>query len=171
MAGIVSDAVPGLGCTRTQAARGVIQLEVQGNQAIIRGGTHVGLVVLPSGRHLIVRSKVPSVTLLEWLEFVGDFPRLTTWLPQAGVSQGDDWHKCIGRLFLFAMELVTRQHLRRDFVPVALHASAIRGRIVTKALRKNGIYCRDCRKCSGVELLTRSLTAYWQRLSIDSQSC
>jgi hypothetical protein len=50
-----------------QAARRVIQVDVSGDAITIRGATRVGLVVLPSGRRLVMRSKVPSLKLLEWL--------------------------------------------------------------------------------------------------------
>ena len=63
---------------QTQMSRGVIQLDVRGDQVAVRGATRVGLVVLPSGRRLIVRSKISGVTLLEWLAYLGDFPRLTS---------------------------------------------------------------------------------------------
>jgi 5-methylcytosine-specific restriction endonuclease McrBC regulatory subunit McrC len=117
-----------------QAHRGVIQLEVRGDLVTIRGLTRVGLVVLPSGRRLIVRSKIPSLALLEWLAYLGEFPRLTAWLPDAGVAVGDDWHQCLASLFLYALEYITRQHVRKDYVAVASDEPEIRGRILTTAL-------------------------------------
>ena len=120
----------------TQANRGVIQLDVCGDRVTISGATCVGLVVLPSGRRLIVRSKIPSLMLLEWLAYLGEFPRLTHWLPDVGVAVADDWHKCIARLFLYALEDVTRRHLRKDYVAVAWDEPTIRGRIVTTALAR-----------------------------------
>ncbi len=125
----------------TQANRRVIQLDVHGDRVIISGATCVGLVVLPTGRRLIVRSKIPSLMLLEWLAYLGEFPRLTSWLHDAGVAVGDnwrddDWHKCIARLFLYALEHVTRRHVRKDFVAVAWDEPAIRGRIVTTTLAR-----------------------------------
>ncbi len=92
------------------------------------------MVVLPSGRRLIIRSKIPSLRILEWLVFVGEFPQLTAWLPEDGLSAEDDWHECIGKLFLAEMEVVTRQRLRRDYTAVRVDESAIKGRIVTVAL-------------------------------------
>jgi hypothetical protein len=117
------------------ATRGVIQLDVRGEQVTICGATRVGLVVLPSGRRLVVRSKIPSLTLLEWLAYLGEFPRLTSWLPDAGVAVGDVY-QCIARLFLYALEHVTRRHVRKDYVSVARDEPAIRGRIVTTALAR-----------------------------------
>lgn len=115
---------------QAQVSRGVIQLDARGAQVSIRGATRVGLVMLPSGRRLIVRSKISGVTLLEWLAYLGDFPRLTSWLPDAGVSTGDDWPQCIARLFLYALERVTRHHLRKEYVTVTADDSEIRGRIL-----------------------------------------
>lgn len=120
----------------TQANRGVIQLDVRGDRVAISGATCVGLVVLPTGRRLIVRSKIPSLMLLEWLAYVGEFPRLTHWLPDVGVAVADDWHKCIARLFLNALEHVTRRHVRKDYVAITRDEPSIRGRIVTTALAR-----------------------------------
>jgi 5-methylcytosine-specific restriction endonuclease McrBC regulatory subunit McrC len=119
---------------QAQVNRGVIQLDVRGDRVAIRGASRVGLVMLPSGRRLIVRSKISGVTLLEWLAYLGDFPRLTSWLPDAGVSTGHDWPQCIARLFLYALEHVTRRHLRKEYVTVTADDSEIRGRILTTEL-------------------------------------
>lgn len=117
-----------------EAARGVIEIEVHGDQLAISGASRVGMVILPSGRRLIIRSKISSLTILEWLVFLGEFPRLTAWLPEAGVSVDDEWHQCIGKLFLAAVEVITRQHLRRDYTAVSVQDSAIKGRVLTVAL-------------------------------------
>lgn len=120
------------------AERRLIELSVVGNDVSIRGTTRVGLVILPSGRRLVIRSKIPNVVLLDWLAYLGRFPRLSHWLPESGVaavkSDHDDWHLCIARLFLHAMEQVTRQHLRKGYVTVSARDSAIRGRIVMSKL-------------------------------------
>ena len=117
-----------------QSNRGVIQIDVCDDQVAIRGATRVGLVLLPSGRRLIVRSKIPVLKLLDWLIFLGEFPRLTSWLPKAGVTAGCDWPECIARLFLYALEHVTRHHLRKEYVSVRADELQIRGRILTTAL-------------------------------------
>jgi 5-methylcytosine-specific restriction endonuclease McrBC regulatory subunit McrC len=109
--------------------RGVIEVDSQGDQIAIRGATHVGLVVLPSGRRLIVRSKVPSLKLVEWLAYLGEFPELTSWLPDAGVSIGEDWAPCLGSLFLYFLECVTRRHVRKAYEAVEVDAPEIRGRV------------------------------------------
>jgi 5-methylcytosine-specific restriction endonuclease McrBC regulatory subunit McrC len=120
------------------AERRLIELRVVGNKVSIRGTTRVGLVILPSGRRLVIRSKIPNIVLLDWLAYLGRFPSLSHWLPESGVaavkSDHEDWHLCIARLFLHAMERVTRQHLRKGYVVVAASDSAIRGRIVMSKL-------------------------------------
>lgn len=120
------------------AERRLIELNVVGNEVAIRGTTRVGLIILPSGRRLVIRSKIPNIVLLDWLAYLGKFPRLSHWLPESGVaavkSDHDDWHLCIARLFLHAMDQVTRQHLRKGYVVVSARDSAIRGRIVMSKL-------------------------------------
>lgn len=122
----------------TLAERRLIELNVVGNEVAIRGTTRVGMVILPSGRRLVIRSKIPNIVLLDWLAYLGKFPPLSHWLPESGVaavkSDHDDWHLCIARLFLHAMEQVTRQHLRKGYVVVSARDSAIRGRIVMSKL-------------------------------------
>jgi 5-methylcytosine-specific restriction endonuclease McrBC regulatory subunit McrC len=116
------------------ADRRLIEVDIRGDQVAIRGATRIGLVVLPSGRRLIIRSKVPSLKLLEWLAYLGEFPQLTSWSPDAGVSVGDDWHQCLASLFLNALERATRRHVRKDYVSLAANEPEIRGRVLTTAL-------------------------------------
>jgi hypothetical protein len=98
------------------------------------------LIVLPSGRRLVIRSKIPSLTLLEWLAYLGEFPPLRLWLPDPGVAaratEQDDWHRWIGRLFLYALEQVTRWHLQKDYVAIASDPAEIRGRIEMTAFAR-----------------------------------
>jgi 5-methylcytosine-specific restriction endonuclease McrBC regulatory subunit McrC len=114
--------------------RGMIKADTQGDQIAIRGATHIGLVVLPSGRRLIIRSKVSNLKLLEWLAYLGEFPRLTTWLPDAGVFVGDEWHQCLGSLFLYFLEYATRRHVRRSYLALAADEPQIRGRVLATTL-------------------------------------
>ncbi len=139
-----NDAVAWFGSRRTleddwaaierQAVRGVIQVDVCGDTVTIRGATRVGLVVLPSGRRLVVRSKISSLKLIDWLVYLGEFPRLTAWLSESGVGIGDGWHQCLARLFLLALEQVTQRHVRKDYVVIAADPPEVRGRILTAAL-------------------------------------
>lgn len=120
------------------ARRGLIHLDIHEDAVQISGTTRVGLVVLPSGRRLILRSKVSGLTLLEWLAYLGEFRPLTQWLPEKGIAAADtahdDWHRCIARLFLFALEDVTRWHLRKDYAASQIDEPEIRGRIVATKL-------------------------------------
>jgi 5-methylcytosine-specific restriction endonuclease McrBC regulatory subunit McrC len=116
------------------ARRGLIRLEINGDSVSISGATRVGLVILPSGRRLIIRSKISGLTILEWLAYLGEFRPLQRWLPEKGIAakdtEQDDWYRCIGRLFLAAMEDVTRWHLRKDYAAIGIDEPQIRGRIM-----------------------------------------
>ena len=82
----------------------------------------------------MIRSKIESLVLLEWLAYLGEFPPLEVWLADAGVTTGADFHTCIARLFLYELEKVTRLHLRKDYTPVFSNEPTIRGRIMTTQL-------------------------------------
>jgi 5-methylcytosine-specific restriction endonuclease McrBC regulatory subunit McrC len=66
--------------------------------------------------------------------YLGEFPPLEMWLPEAGVATGDDFHTCLARLFLYAIEKVTRLHLRKDYMPMTIESATIRGRILATQL-------------------------------------
>lgn len=113
---------------------GIIEVTVKGGDSHITGVDRVGLVRLPSGRRLVIRSKIESLVLLEWLAYLGEFPPLEVWLPDAGVTTGADFHTCIARLFLYELEKLTRLHLRKDYTPIFSNEPTIRGRIITTQL-------------------------------------
>jgi len=127
-----------LSALKSYSRRGLIQLAVSGDAVSISGRSRVGLVVLPTGRRLIIRSKIAGLTILEWLAYLGEFRPLQHWLPERGIAakdaEQDDWHRCIARLFLFAMEDVTRWHLRKDYAAIQIDAPEIRGRIIATKL-------------------------------------
>jgi len=115
----------------TQLAQdGIIALEQAGGTVSVAGLDRVGLVILPTGRRIVIRSKIDNLVLLDWLEYLGEFPPLEMWLPEAGVARGDDFHTCIARLFLYEIEKVTRLHLRKDYMPMTIESPTIRGRIL-----------------------------------------
>jgi 5-methylcytosine-specific restriction endonuclease McrBC regulatory subunit McrC len=116
------------------AAQGLIELNTHGDAVTITGKDRVGMVVLPSGRRLIIRTKIPNVTILEWLVYLGEVPHLTSWLQEAAVSSGDDFYICIAKLFLRELERVTRLHLRMDYVAETTEATLVRGRVVMSRL-------------------------------------
>ena len=114
-----------------------IKVDVNGDQVMISGATRVGMIVLPSGRRLRIRSKIPNLTLLNWLMFLGEFPDLTSWLSEAGVvaaSRGDDWNQCIAKLYLSALEILIRRHILMEYAAVPSEDSTIRGRILSVRL-------------------------------------
>jgi 5-methylcytosine-specific restriction endonuclease McrBC regulatory subunit McrC len=113
---------------------GVIELELKGEQVYLSGVDRVGLIVLPSGRRLAIRSKIESLVLLDWLAFLGEFPPLEAWLADTGVTTGNDIHACIARLFLYELEKVTRLHIRKDYSTVVKNEPTIRGRILSTQL-------------------------------------
>jgi 5-methylcytosine-specific restriction endonuclease McrBC regulatory subunit McrC len=132
--GRTSDLTKDLAHLLRLSKEGVIAVMVNGSAVAISGVDKVGLIVLPSGRRLIIRSKITNLVLVEWLSYLNEFPALETWLQEAGVSVGNDFHECLARLFLYELEKVTRLHLRKDYMPVASHTPTIRGRIVMNQL-------------------------------------
>lgn len=114
----------------------VISLDEQtGDTVKVSGIDKVGLVALPSGRRLVIRSKIDNLVLLDWLVYLGECPPLEAWLPEPGVATGD-FHKYLARLFLFEIEKVTRLHLRKDYMPVSTESPTIRGRILSSQLSR-----------------------------------
>lgn len=113
---------------------GVIEVTEKGGDSHISGVDRVGLVQLPSGRRLVIRSKIESLVLLEWLAYLGEFPPLEVWLADTGVTTGADLHTCIARLFLYEVEKLTRLHLRKDYTPIFSNEATIRGRVMTTQL-------------------------------------
>jgi len=115
---------------------GIIRLAVNGNDAHISGVDRVGILLLPSGRRLVIRSKIECLVLLDWLTYLGDFPVLEVWLADAGVTVGADIHTCLAQLFLREFEKLTRLHFRKDYVSTIANEQTIRGRInVTRLCR------------------------------------
>ena len=112
----------------------VIDLEVKGDIVSVNGKDRVGMVVLPSGRRLIIRTKIPSASILDWLVYLGEIPNLATWLREASVGSGDDFHICIGRLFLHELDTITRTHLRKEYMAATTEVSLMRGRLLTTRL-------------------------------------
>jgi hypothetical protein len=116
------------------AEEGVIDLAINGNAVRVSGKDRVGMVVLPSARRLIIRTKIPNLTIVEWLVYLCEIPGLTAWLQEAGVGAGDDYHICIAKLFLRELANVTRHHLRMDHMAETTEASLVRGRVLMTRL-------------------------------------
>lgn len=134
------------------ADRKLLQVERSGNCLRISGRDRVGLLILPSGRRVVIRSKLPSLVILKWLAFLGDFPSLEVWLIDPAITMGKDLHACIGRLLLHEMETVARRFFRKDFVPVKSFSSTVRGRLLVTPL------CRSMHRLPNVPQLARLRT-------------
>jgi 5-methylcytosine-specific restriction endonuclease McrBC regulatory subunit McrC len=106
-----------------------IQLEIVGSNVVIAGADRVGLVVLPSGRRIILRTKISGLKLIEWLIYLGEFPDFQSWSPIGNVVQSDSWQKVLARLFLYELQRVTKYHLRKNFVATSIDSSTVRGRV------------------------------------------
>ena len=115
----------------------VIEYERKESEIHISGVDRVGIVALPSGRRLVIRSKIENLVLLDWLAYLGEFPPLDSWLPGNAVSQGSAFPVCLARLFLGELDKLTRQQIRKDYAAVFSHESTIRGRILTTRLWRN----------------------------------
>ena len=112
----------------------LIDLTVKGDIVEIRGKDRVGMVILPSGRRLVIRTKIHSLAILEWLVYLKEMPDLKAWLQESGVGVGDDFHICIGRLFLHELDIVTRLHLRKDYMAATTEGTCVRGRLLLSRL-------------------------------------
>lgn len=118
------------------ARKGIIAINLSGGTISVSGTDRVGLIILPSGRRVIIRSKIGNLVLLDWLAYLGEFPPLDAWLTDAGLTTGDDFPVCIARLFLYELERITRLHFHKDYTPQILNASTIRGRILASRLSR-----------------------------------
>ena len=118
----------------TLAGERLIDLAVKGDNVEIRGRDRVGMIILPSGRRLIIRTKISSLAILEWLVYLREMPDLKVWLQESGVGIGDEFHLCVGRLFLRELDVVTRLHLRKDYMAEMTEGSIVRGRVLVARL-------------------------------------
>src|SRR5689334_18369960 len=64
----------------TLAREGIVRFSCQDGLVRISGVDRVGFVQLPSGRRILIRSKIESLVLLNWLAYLGDFPPLDAWV-------------------------------------------------------------------------------------------
>ncbi len=76
-----------LDAIRFHADRNLLGLEERSGTVVIRGRHRTGIVLLPTGRRIVLRTKLPGIVLLYWLVYLGEFPdfqhgaRLEMWLP------------------------------------------------------------------------------------------
>jgi 5-methylcytosine-specific restriction endonuclease McrBC regulatory subunit McrC len=116
-------------CVQRHASRNRIRVDAQGLNIEISGRDRVGCIVLPSGRRIIIRSKIDGLTLIEWLIYLGRFPELIDWSDSGFVSQKGPFEKLIVSLFLRELSYLTDFHLRKDYVWAHTKSSQIRGKI------------------------------------------
>jgi 5-methylcytosine-specific restriction endonuclease McrBC regulatory subunit McrC len=127
-----------LGCDldaiRFHADRNVIDLDERSGNVVIKGKYRTGIVLLPSGRRIVLRTKLPGIVLLDWLVYLGEFPDFQHWSQIGNVASDEDWQKVLLKLFLLELDVVTRWHLRKDFVKLQVESSQVRGRVMAGAL-------------------------------------
>jgi len=116
------------------AQKRVIGFAVRGNVVEIVGRAQVGFVILPSGRRLVIRTKIPSLKILEWLIYLKEIPSLEAWLQEAGIAAGEDFHSVISKVFLQELIKLTRSHLRKDYRNQVAEGTLARGRVVVSRL-------------------------------------
>ncbi|XZE45213.1 5-methylcytosine restriction system specificity protein McrC [Pirellulaceae bacterium SH467] len=119
---------------RFHADRNVVSIEERAGRFVLRGKHRTGLIMLPSGRRLILRTKLPGIILLDWLVYLGEFPNFQHWSQQGNVSPDEGWQQVLLKLFLLELDLVTRWHLRKDFIKLQIESSQVKGRVLARAL-------------------------------------
>jgi 5-methylcytosine-specific restriction endonuclease McrBC regulatory subunit McrC len=112
----------------------ILHVQEHRGQVEIRGRDRVGVVRLPSGRRILIRTKVPGLVLLEWLVYLGEFPDIQLWARDGNVSQSDSYQSVLAGLFLRELETVTRCHMRMGFVQFDAESPEVRGRILSHRL-------------------------------------
>jgi 5-methylcytosine-specific restriction endonuclease McrBC regulatory subunit McrC len=119
---------------RFHAERNVIGLEERSGTVLIKGKHRTGIVLLPSGRRIVLRTKLPGIVLLDWLVYLGEFPDFQHWSIHGNVTADDNWQKVLLKLFLLELDIVTRWHLRKDFVKLRIESSQVKGRVLAGTL-------------------------------------
>lgn len=138
------------------AKKGILRVKRVGNRLHVTGARKVGLLLLPSGRRVVIRSKVPNIVILEWLAFLEKIPDLEVWRSDPAVTWGGSFHDCIGRLFIRELDELTRRFLRKDYVPLRCSSSTLRGKVLTNRL------CGAMQCLPNVPQLTRTRTLHTQ---------
>ncbi len=132
--GFASELGEDLDSLRFHADRNVLSIEERAGRIVLRGKHRTGVLMLPSGRRLVLRTKLPGIVLLDWLVYLGEFPSFQHWSQQGNVSPDDTWQQVLLKLFLLELDFVTRWHLRKDFVKLRLDSSQVRGRLLAGSL-------------------------------------
>jgi 5-methylcytosine-specific restriction endonuclease McrBC regulatory subunit McrC len=112
----------------------ILQVQEHRGQVEIRGRDRVGVVRLPSGRRILIRTKIPGLVLLDWLVYLGEFPNIQFWEQDGNVAQSDSYQSVLASLFLRELDIVTRCHMRMGFVQFDTESPEVRGRILSQRL-------------------------------------
>jgi 5-methylcytosine-specific restriction endonuclease McrBC regulatory subunit McrC len=132
--------------------KGLLDIECSKDDVQINGTDKVGTLLLPSGRRIIIKSKIPNVVVLQWLQFLGEFPDLEGWENEPGVTDQETLQDCIAQLFIHELFRLTQQFMRKDFVPVQHSSSTIHGKVLARRL------CQAMHKLPSVPQLARVRT-------------
>ncbi len=84
--GSVSELGEDLDSLRFHADRNVLSIEERAGRIVLRGKHRTGVLMLPSGRRLVLRTKLPGIVLLDWLVYLGEFPSFQHWSQKGNVS-------------------------------------------------------------------------------------
>jgi len=112
----------------------ILHVQEHRGQVEIRGRDRVGVVRLPSGRRILIRTKVPGLVLLDWLVYLGEFPDIQFCKQYGNVSQSESYQSVLAGLFLRELDIVTRCHMRMGFVQFDTESPEVRGRILSHRL-------------------------------------
>lgn len=132
--GLVSEIGSDYNAILSHAQNKTIRIVEHTNRIEIRGRDRVGVIELPSGRRILLSTKIPGVILLDWLVYLQEFPDLQLWASGGSVQQSDSWQTVLARLFLRELEIVTRCHLRKGFVQMSVDSPHVHGRILAGRL-------------------------------------
>ena len=112
----------------------ILQIQEHRGQVEIRGRDRVGVVRLPSGQRILIRTKVPGLVLLDWLVYLGEFPDIRFWEQDGYVTQSESYQSVLAGLFLRELDIVTRCHMRMGFVQFDTESPQVCGRILSHRL-------------------------------------
>lgn len=112
----------------------IIRLTRSRSTVVVQGRSRVGHVLLPSGRHLVLKTKIPGLVLVDWLVYLNEIPALEAWQRDALLKVEGSLERCIAILFIQATERMTRVHMAKGFVKQDIAATQVRGRIRASAM-------------------------------------
>ena len=132
--GLVSEIGSDYNAILSHSQNKTIRVVERSGRLEIHGRDRVGVISLPSGRRILLRTKIPGIVLLDWLVYLQEFPDLQLWASGGNVQQSDSWQTVLARLFLSELEIVTRCHLRKGFVQMNVDSPHVRGRVLAGRL-------------------------------------